>query len=228
MDGLWTILWFAWFQWRICETSSFKNILPFWTKCFHLKVIRSRRELFVKKSGYVASHKKTLIAVIQQYNFNNVWLLKCLRRLFGPFHTFKNFLKVIDCTQQLQVIEKGGGGIWEGAQRSESDERSNSIQLTQPSPWLGPASSFLLTILTWQTCTSKSFWRFPARQSADICFLEPLKNFFSFLEAGHEFWISLIGLNVLVHLCQHTSVCSHLEKIVPDLPGLTAKNNVCK
>ena len=35
--------------------------------------------------------------------------LKCLRRLLGPFHTFKSFLKVIDCTQQLQVRGKGGG-----------------------------------------------------------------------------------------------------------------------
>ena len=45
---------------------------------------------------------------IQQFIFNNVWILKCLRRLFDHFtfsKALKHFLKVIDCTQQLQVRE---------------------------------------------------------------------------------------------------------------------------
>ena len=43
---------------------------------------------------------KSAIAAIQQFIFNNVWILKCLRRL-----ALKRFLIVIDCTQQLQVRE---------------------------------------------------------------------------------------------------------------------------
>ena len=52
--------------------------------------------------------RKALIAAIQQFIFNNVCILKCLRRLFGH-STFSKALKrsltVIDCTQQLQVRE---------------------------------------------------------------------------------------------------------------------------
>ena len=47
-----------------------------------------------------------LIAAIQQFIFNNVWILKCLRRLFDHFtisKALKHFLKVIDRMQQLQV-----------------------------------------------------------------------------------------------------------------------------
>ena len=63
------------------------------------------------------------------------------QKTIRPFHIFKSFetlLKVIDCTQQLQVREKCGG-IWEGARSSKSDKRSNSVQvseLAQLRPWL--------------------------------------------------------------------------------------------
>ena len=66
---------------------------------------------FLKKSEKIwlcCVTRKALIAVIQQFIFNNVWILKSLRRLFDH-STFskdlKHFLKVIDCTQQLQVRE---------------------------------------------------------------------------------------------------------------------------
>ena len=52
--------------------------------------------------------RKALIAAIQQFFFNNVWIIKCLRRLFDHStfsKTLERFLKVIDCTQQLQVRE---------------------------------------------------------------------------------------------------------------------------
>ena len=52
--------------------------------------------------------RKALIAAIQQFIFNNTWISKCLRRPFVHFTFSKSFgtlLKVIDCTQQLQVRE---------------------------------------------------------------------------------------------------------------------------
>ena len=52
--------------------------------------------------------RKALIAAIQLFIFNNVWMLKCLRRPFDHSTYFqkalKRFLKVIDCLQ-LQVRE---------------------------------------------------------------------------------------------------------------------------
>ena len=61
---------------------------------------------------------EALIAAILQFIFNNVWILKCLRRLFNhstSSKSFERFLKVTDCTKQLQVREKRGE-IWEGGQ----------------------------------------------------------------------------------------------------------------
>ena len=77
---------------------------------------------------------KALIAAILQFIFNNVGILKCLRRTIRPFHIFKKLWKcgVTSETQQLQVWEKCGvtgetqqlqvwekrGELWEGAQSS--------------------------------------------------------------------------------------------------------------
>ena len=49
--------------------------------------------------------QKVLIAAILQFIINNVWILKCLRRLIDHSTFSKSFLKVIDCMQQLQVRE---------------------------------------------------------------------------------------------------------------------------
>ena len=52
--------------------------------------------------------RKALIAAIQQFIFNNVWILKCLRDYSTILHfqkALKCFLKVIDSAQQLQVRE---------------------------------------------------------------------------------------------------------------------------
>ena len=66
---------------------------------------------FLKKSEKIwlcCATRKALITAIQQFIFNNAWILKCLRTS-RPFHIFQKalerFLKVIDCTQQLQVRE---------------------------------------------------------------------------------------------------------------------------
>ena len=52
--------------------------------------------------------QKALVAVTQQFIVNNVWILKCLRRLFDHStfsERFETLFKVIDSTQQLQVRE---------------------------------------------------------------------------------------------------------------------------
>ena len=52
--------------------------------------------------------RKALIAAIQHFIFNNVWILKCLRRRFDHSTISKSFetlSEVIDCMQQLQVRE---------------------------------------------------------------------------------------------------------------------------
>ena len=77
--------------------------------------------------------RKALIAPIQQFIFNNVWILKCLRRLFDhstfskSFETlFKSNLlhAAITCTRKR-------GGICKGAWSSQSDKRSNSIKVSE-------------------------------------------------------------------------------------------------
>ena len=67
---------------------------------------------FLKKSEKnlaMLPDTKALIAAIQQFVFNNVWILKCLRRLFDHLTFSKSFetlsKKVIDCMQQLQERE---------------------------------------------------------------------------------------------------------------------------
>ena len=50
--------------------------------------------------------RKALIVAIQQFILNNVWILKCLKSTIPHFQkALKCFLKVTDCTQQLQVRE---------------------------------------------------------------------------------------------------------------------------
>ena len=63
---------------------------------------------FLKKNLVMLRDTKRANAVMQQFIFNNVWILKCLRRLFDHSTFSKRFetlSKVIDCTQQLQVRE---------------------------------------------------------------------------------------------------------------------------
>ena len=52
--------------------------------------------------------RKALIAAIKQFIFNNVWILNVSEDYSTIPHfqkALKRFLKVIDCTQQLQVRE---------------------------------------------------------------------------------------------------------------------------
>ena len=56
--------------------------------------------------------RKALTVAIQQFILNNVWILKCLRRLIDHStfsESFETLLKVIDYTQQLQVRENEVG-----------------------------------------------------------------------------------------------------------------------
>ena len=56
--------------------------------------------------------RKALIAAIQQFIFNNVWILNVSEDYLTIPHfqkALKRFLKVTDCTQQLQVRENVAG-----------------------------------------------------------------------------------------------------------------------
>ena len=85
--------------------------------------------------------RKALIAAIQQFIFSNVWILKCLRRLFDHStfsKSFETLFKSNDCTQQLQVRENVVGFEKAlGAVKVIKDQISIQVsELAQLSPWL--------------------------------------------------------------------------------------------
>ena len=60
--------------------------------------------------------RKALIAAIQQFIFNNVWILKCLRRLIDH-PTFSKSFETLFKSNWLHAAITGArkrGGIWEG------------------------------------------------------------------------------------------------------------------
>ena len=66
----------------------------------------------MKKIWLCCVTPKALIAALQQFIFNNVWILNVSEDCSTIPHfqkALKSFLKAIDCMQQLQVREKRGG-----------------------------------------------------------------------------------------------------------------------
>ena len=79
---------------------------------------------FLKKSEKIwrcCVTPKALIAAIQQFIFNKVWILKCLRRLFDHSTISKSFETLFKSNwlhAATTGTKKKRGGIWEGAPSS--------------------------------------------------------------------------------------------------------------
>ena len=122
---------------------------------------------FLKKSEKIwpcCVTRKALIAGIQESNFNNVWILKCLRRLFDHStfsKSFETLLKVTDCMQQLQVRENVVGFEKAlGAVKVIKDQiQYRSQELAQLIPWLPQqTASFFIPGGHFNRKKTNNFW----------------------------------------------------------------------